>query len=180
MPTPVGYDNTTFFSGDDKDNGWGGGVGLGYNFQFDNVVLGGILDWTWLDVGKTRHFTGCCGPDSVTSDLSSVGTLRAVLGFAGERFMPYVTAGWAWGDANHTFNSSAGNGHRISLDSSDGWAWGGGLNFMVGERTAINVELLYVDLGDDAGHHADDWPSEAAARVKSHATIGRVGVVFRF
>ncbi len=180
LPAPVGYANTTFFKSNGDDTGWGAGIGLGYNFQTDNVVIGGIVDWTWLDVGDSRRFAGCCGTDRISSDLSDIGTLRGVLGFAGDRVMPYITGGWAWGDINHTFRSVAGGGHRINLDSSDGWTAGGGLNFMVGERTALNVEVLYVDFGDASGHRSDTFPSEAAATVDSHATIARLGIVFKF
>jgi outer membrane immunogenic protein len=179
LPTPAGFANTTFFRGDEKDSGWGGGVGIGYNMQFDNLVVGGVLDWTWLDIGDSRTFPGCCGPDRVSSDLSNVGTLRAVVGIAAERVMPYVTGGWAWGDVNHTFRSSAGNGHRINLDSEDGWTLGGGVNIAIGENTALNLEVLYVDFGEASGHSTDTFPSEAAAKVESHATIARIGVVFR-
>jgi outer membrane immunogenic protein len=180
LPTPVGYANTTFFADDDKDNGWGAGVGIGYNFQFDNVIVGAVVDWTWLDVGESRAFTGCCGTDRISSELSNIGTVRGVLGFAMEdRVMPYVTAGWAWADVNHQFRSAAGNGHRISLDASDGWTAGGGINVAIGANTALNLEVLWVDFGDASGHHSDGFPSEAAAAVESDATIARIGVIFR-
>jgi outer membrane immunogenic protein len=179
LPAPVGYANTTLFSGDEKDSGWGAGVGIGYNFQFDNIVLGAVLDWTWVDIGDSRTFAGCCGPDRISSDISNVGTLRAVLGIAMENVMPYVTGGWAWGDVNHTFRSSAGNGHSLNLDSSDGWTLGGGINVAIAENTALNLEVLYVDFGESSRHRSDSFPSEAAARVESHATIARIGVLFR-
>jgi outer membrane immunogenic protein len=180
LPAPVGYLNTTLFHDDEKDTGWGGGVGFGYNFQFDNVVLGAVVDWTWLDVGDSRSFTGCCGTNHASSDLSNIGTLRGILGVAMEdKVMPYVTAGWAWGDVNHQFRSAAGFGHRINLDASDGWTAGGGINVAIGENTALNLEVLYVDFGDASGHRSDTWPSEAAASVESHATIARIGVIFR-
>jgi outer membrane immunogenic protein len=102
-----------------------------------------------------------------------------VLGIAMERVMPYVTGGWAWGDVNHQFRSSAGNGHRINLDASDGWTLGGGINVAIGENTALNLEVLYVDFGESSRHRSDSFPSEAAASVESHATIARIGVLFR-
>ena len=179
LPAPVGYANTAFFSGDEKDTGWGAGVGLGYNFQFDNIVLGGIVDWTWVDIGDSRTFAGCCGPDRISSDISNIGTVRAVFGIAMERVMPYVTGGWAWGDVNHEFRSSAGNGHRLNLDASDGWTLGGGINFAIGDNTALNLEVLYVDFGESSRHRSDGFPSEAAAAVESHATIARVGLLIR-
>lgn len=179
LPAPVGYDNTTLFSADEKDTGWGGGVGIGYNFQFDNIVLGAVVDWTWLDVGDSKTFAGCCGPDRLSSDVSNIGTARGVLGVAMETVMPYITGGWAWGDVNHQFTSSAGNGHRINLDASDGWTLGGGINVAIGPNTALNVEVLYVDFGEASGYRADTFPSEAAAAVDSRATIARIGVMFR-
>lgn len=189
LPAPIGYPNTDFFSADEKDTGWGGGVGIGYNFQFDNIVLGAVVDWTWLDVGDSKTFAGCCsigsGTSSVgdtnrlSSDISNIGTARAVLGVAMETVMPYITGGWAWGDVNHEFRSVAGNGHRINMDASDGWTFGGGINVAIGPNTALNVEVLYVDFGEASGYRADTFPSEAAAAVDSRATIARIGVMFR-
>jgi outer membrane immunogenic protein len=115
----------------------------------------------------------------ISSEISNVGTLRGVVGIAMERVMPYVTGGWAWGDVNHNFRSVAGNGHNINLGSDDGWVFGGGLNVAIGENTALNFEVLYVDFGEASGHRSDTFPSEAAARVESHATIARIGVLFR-
>jgi outer membrane immunogenic protein len=179
LPAPTGYANTTLFGDSDRDSGWGGGVGLGYNFQFDSIVLGAVVDWTWLDIGDSRNFTGCCGPNSVSSDISNVGTVRGVFGVAAGRVMPYVTAGWAWGDVNHTFRSSAGNGHRIDLGSDDGWTAGGGINVAIAENTALSLEVLYVDFGENSGYSSDTFPSEAAAAVESHATIARLGIIIR-
>ncbi len=172
-----------------EDTGWGGGVGLGYNWQFDNVVLGAIVDWTWLHASDSKTFEGAEGGSvRLSTDINSVGTLRAILGFAGDKVMPYVTAGWAWGDVNRHLRSIHpppwDDGISFALDADGGWTAGGGVSFAVGPNTNINAEVLYIDFGSDSKHvvhpHTDGLGIEDAARVTTHMTLARLGVQFRF
>ena len=172
------------FRAHNRDTGWGGGVGIGYNWQFDNVVLGAIADWTWLDASDSKSFEGAEGGTvTVSTDVHSVGTVRGILGFAGDRVMPYVTAGWAWGSVDRKFRADHedfwGDSIRFNLDANDGWTAGGGIAFRVGENTSINAEVLYVDFGSDSKHvvhtHIEDF-----AKVTTHMTLARIGLQFHF
>lgn len=169
--------NTVTFHADNHDTGWGGGVGVGYNFQTDNLVLGVIGDWTWLNASDTQTFAGPVGPDTVSTHINSVGTLRGVVGFAMDNVMPYATGGWAWGNVNRRFVSA--DGLSANLDASSGWTAGGGLNIALGPQTAINLEVLYVNFGS-ASKTVSTLTTEAKVNVSTHMTIARVGVDFRF
>ena len=76
------------------------GVTVGYNAQLDGgIVLGVEGDWSAANIGKdwagneTNQFDPYYGSDRITS----LATLRGRIGFAVDRFLPYLTAGLAFG-----------------------------------------------------------------------------------
>jgi outer membrane immunogenic protein len=94
-----------------RGNGWGGFVG--YNSQWDDVVVGVELSYMHGKFGgsqsdsMSRFFADPGGfTDSVTYDasgsvsISDVGTLRARAGYAVNQFLPYMFAGVALGQAD--------------------------------------------------------------------------------
>jgi outer membrane immunogenic protein len=157
---PVPYYNWTgFYVGVNGGGGWGqsnwdapgvatgdfnlsgGLVGgtLGYNYQVGQAVFGieGDIDWSSIKGSST---TNC--PLGCETRNSWLGTVRGRLGYAFDRFMPYVTGGVAFGDIKATAN---GLGSQTSTNA--GWTVGAGVEAaLVGNWTA-KVEYLYVDLG---------------------------------
>jgi outer membrane immunogenic protein len=129
------WDTTSSF------NPTGGVVGgtLGYNYQIGAAVLGieGDIDWAGLS-GST---TGGCPAGCKTSD-SWLSTIRGRLGYAADRFMPYITAGGAFGNIQA---STPGLGGASTTNA--GWTVGAGLEFAVAPRWTLKAEYLYVDLG---------------------------------
>lgn len=94
-----------------RGTGWGGFVG--YNSQWDDVVLGVELSYLHGDFGGSqtdsmgRSFTDSLGyTDNVTyrstaaMTISDMGTVRARAGYAFGSFLPYVFAGVALGQAD--------------------------------------------------------------------------------
>ena len=68
---------------------------IGYNYQYGRAVIGaeGDIDWS----GMKGSTTAGCAAGCQTSD-SWLSTVRARLGYAADRFLPYVTGGAAFGD----------------------------------------------------------------------------------
>ena len=93
----VGADSGNF-------NTSGGLVGgqLGYNWQTGPVVLGIETDADWMSVkGSTAGSGGVCAADGggqCQTQQSWVGTTRARVGYAFDRWLPYVTGGVAYGN----------------------------------------------------------------------------------
>ncbi len=119
----------------------GGVVGgtIGYNYQIGQAVVGieGDIDWANIN-GSTNNF---CGLGCKTSD-SWLSTVRGRLGYAADRFMPYITGGAAFGDIKASVPGFAGaNSDRA------GWTLGAGLEFAVAQNWSLKAEYLYVDLG---------------------------------
>ena len=119
----------------------GGVVGgtVGYNYQFGQGVVGleGDIDWAGIN-GTTNN---ACPFGCKTSD-SWLSTVRGRLGYAADRFMPFVTGGAAFG------NIKANTPGFIGASSTQaGWTIGAGLEFAIAGNWTAKAEYLYVDLG---------------------------------
>ncbi|MGE3871095.1 MAG: outer membrane protein, partial [Pseudorhodoplanes sp.] len=104
------YNWTGFYVGINGGGGFGGstwdgvgdfnvsggmiGVTAGYNYQINQFVLGAEadIDWSGMNGSNNGCFLGC------ETRNSWLGTFRGRLGYAFDRFMPYLTAGVALGN----------------------------------------------------------------------------------
>ena len=152
----------------------GGLVGgtLGYNYQMGAAVFGVEGDIDWSDIsGKTTG--GGCVAGCTTSD-SWLSTVRGRIGYAADRFMPYVTGGGAFGNINASTPGLPGAG-----TTNAGWTVGAGLEFAVAPRWTVKAEYLYVDLGKfNCG--ASCAAGAATDNVSFTTNIIRAGVNYRF
>ncbi len=114
---------------------------IGYNIQMGQTVFGleGDIDWS-----NIRGSAACAGTTCETRN-NWLGTVRGRLGYAFNRFMPYVTGGLAVGDIK---SSIAGVGD--AEETKTGWTVGGGVEAAIAGPWTAKVEYLYVDLGRGA------------------------------
>ena len=119
----------------------GGLVGgtVGYNYQFGQAVVGLEGDIDWADINGTTN--NACALGCKTSD-DWLGTVRGRLGYAADRFMPFVTGGVAFGDVKASTPGFAG-----ASNTQAGWTLGAGLEFALAQNWTAKAEYLYVDLG---------------------------------
>jgi outer membrane immunogenic protein len=136
----VGADSGKFHTG-------GGLVGgqLGYNWQTGAVVLGIETDADWMSVkGSTAGLGGVCladGGGMCQTQQSWVGTTRGRLGYAFDRWLPYVTGGVAYG------NIQAVQPTSTTASTNVGWTAGTGLEYGIDRNWSAKVEYLHIDLG---------------------------------
>ena len=156
-PFPSGSFNTS--------GGLAGGT-LGYNWQMGQVVFGleGDADWSGI-----RHSSVCGAAVITTCETRNdwLGTARGRLGYAFDRFLPYVTGGIAAGDIK---TSIAGVGS--ARDTKAGWTAGGGIEAALAGPWTAKVEYLYVDLGRGGSILGSDS--------KFTTNIVRAGLNYRF
>ena len=81
--------------------------------------------------------------DSVKTEY--FGTVRARVGVAFDRFLPYVTGGWAYGNVKTSIPGLAFSSDRTH---TGGWAVGAGVEYAFTNNLIGGVEYLYVDLGE--------------------------------
>lgn len=125
----------------DLSGGLVGGT-VGYNYHLSNdIVLGAEGDYAWSGI-KGDTATNCAAPGCRT-DIRSFGTARVRVGYAIDRFMPYITGGLAVGDVK----GAVGPGVLRGSEFRAGWTIGGGVEAAVWQNLTAKVEYLYYDLG---------------------------------
>lgn len=163
-------------------SGWLLGVKAGADFTVSQgLVVGVVGDLAWSnqsgsDVFEDPFVNFGVDEAEVTYELDWQGSIRGRIGFDGDAFLPYLTAGLAFGHMNHT----------ITLDDDPteegdatfiGWTAGAGVEFAVADNVSLNLEYRYTDFGEqtiDMGLD-DNNPSFA---LTSHAVTA--GVNWRF
>ena len=150
----------------------GGIVGgtVGYNYQFGQAVVGveGDIDWAGIS-GTTNNL---CPLGCKTSD-SWLSTVRGRLGYAADRFMPFVTGGAAFGNIQATTPGFIG-----ASSSQVGLTVGAGLEFAIAGNWTAKAEYLYVDLGKfTCGLSCGVLPTN---NVSFTTNLVRAGVNYRF
>ena len=146
------------------------GATVGYNWQTGPLVFGleGDIDWSGM-----RGSATCGGITSCDVRNDYLATIRGRLGYAFDRFLPYITAGLAAGDINATRPGFPGGS-----SSNAGWTVGAGLEFGIASNVSIKAEYLYVDLGDfNCGFNCG---LAANGNVSYDANVFRGGLNIRF
>jgi len=143
----------------------GGVVGgtLGYNWQMGQLVFGLEGDGDWSDI---RGNAPCVGTTcSLRNDW--LATARGRIGYAYDRFLPYLTGGAAFGNVKTTI---AGIGSTDNTEA--GWTLGGGVEANLAGPWSAKVEYLYVDLGNSG--------SVLGSNANFRTNLVRGGINYRF
>lgn len=164
----VGYDTLSLKTNGGaavKDaEGWRAGLELGYDYQIGGFVVGFAADgfYSWLDSESASY----------ASDLKYYGTVRARLGYAYGRYMAYATGGWAFADLEIS-DRIAGLSDSQNLN---GWAAGGGVEYVWNKTLTARVEYVHVEFGDES---FGSLPA-AAGEVSAEMDLIKFGLITRF
>lgn len=160
-----------------------GGIYLGYNHQFSNdVVVGVDADVAWSradgDFDGARHPTGLpFRPNQHAVDIDYTAALRARLGYAIDRFMPYIAGGVAIGRANFAYDHAFAD--AVFSDTLTGWTIGGGVEFAATNNLILRAEYRYSDFGDGSAQEFPPYPWETQRYdLKTHDI--RFGIAYKF
>jgi outer membrane immunogenic protein len=153
----------------DVSGGLVGGT-VGYNYQFGQAVVGVEGDIDWADINGTTN-TAC--PFGCKTTDNWLSTVRGRLGYAADRFMPFITGGAAFGDIRASTPGFAG-----ASNTEAGWTVGAGLEFAIAGNWTAKAEYLYVDLGKfNCGISCG---AAVTDNVSFTTNIVRAGVNYRF
>ena len=134
---------------DDDGPDFGGRVG--YDKQSGRFVIGGLVELSAPDhIDSVTAFSTTPAFYTFTRELTYVGSLRARVGYGGERVLIYGTGGGARAKIDHSFATS--NAVNTFVEDEDDMAWGyqlgGGVDFKFGKLTA-GAEYLWTSLMDE-------------------------------
>jgi len=187
----------TLLSNSDNLDGFIGGGQIGYNWQVNQWVLGieadfqgsaqkgdGSFATTTIPAG---FFAAALTPVNITNaytdKLNWFGTVRGRLGWAFDRWMPYITGGWAYGhgEISGTSTISGGSAGSSSFSASQnysGWTIGGGVEWAFYNNWSAKLEYLYIDFGDGPTVAVDPIHNIVSGRMTDN--IARLGVNYKF
>lgn len=135
-------------------DGFLGGVQAGYNWQLANRFVVGIeadvsfanINAEWTDVayyGEDKH--------------EITGSLRGRLGYAFDRFLPYLHGGLAWAKNDHMLGCSLRNVHGstcrdTSFETSEddfvtGYTIGAGAEYAIDRHWSVKADYAFTDYG---------------------------------
>ncbi|KKB13279.1 hypothetical protein VE25_02830 [Devosia geojensis] len=183
---PAAFDWTGFYAGINGGYSWGEadspsigtvdlegaafGGQIGFNYDFGGFVLGAEADIHWSGLeGEEATIFGT----TVNAQLEYFGTIRGRAGFAIDRIMPYVTGGYAFGEAYGT--STFGPGFT-TREMVHGYTLGAGVEYAVTDNITVKAEYLYTDFGDETF-----FPGTVIEEdIPTYFSTVRAGVNFKF
>jgi outer membrane immunogenic protein len=144
------------------------GVGVGYNYQINQFVVGAEVDYDFNRDGVRGN--GAFGPTKAWA--TQVSTLRARAGYAMDRTLFFVTGGYA---------ASTIHEEALALPASEshwrnGLALGGGVEYAITNNVTAKIEDIYTWYGRKtyfAGTAAQNDNSQ-------HINLIRVGLNYKF
>lgn len=170
------------------------GAQVGYQRQFagsHGIVLGIETD---VSFGKLNTMVRDGNYITESGEIDALGTVRARVGLAAGRFMPYITGGLLWARleqgqecpapaaAPFGFCNTHGPYNVSETKLNTGWVVGGGFEQAISERWSIRAEALYGELGETTYHLGPDGNGDPLPDVDvSHdMTLLRFGLNGRF
>ena len=159
-----------------EPNGFIGGVYVGYNYQFANgIVLGGEADIVWGDLEDSSIAPG--DEDySASTKIDWTGSARVRLGYAIDRFLPYVTGGVAFGHFDFDelrFGDFYGDADGDLL----GWTLGAGAEYALTDNWILRGEYRYAEFDEE---DFVQQPVDDNYSVDIHTHDFRIGAAYKF
>lgn len=138
--------------GGDFENGVIGGVHAGYDMQYGNFVLGGIVDLSYADINDVQQGQSLTPATyTIGRELDYLATARARLGYTvTEDVLVYATGGLAYGEVDFSYSqpgSAAVTTTSGGQDSDFGYTVGAGVETRLTDQISFGVEYLYTNLG---------------------------------
>lgn len=130
---------------DTSYDGFAGGGLIGFNYQFDSIVMGveGDIAFASFESNETLAFLIGSGIDE---EIDMTYGVRARLGYAMDRTLVFVTGGVAWAEYQADF---AGLIPVLDPSLADetlfGWQIGGGIEQALTDNITLRVDYLYTD-----------------------------------
>ncbi|MGD0185983.1 MAG: outer membrane protein [Roseiarcus sp.] len=157
-----------------------GGVQAGYNYQVQSFVLGveGDLDFSSAKGSFSNFLHG--EPAVHSASLPFFGDIRARVGVAFDRFLPYVTGGVVFANLN---NSLVDYDYPFSLNrgsTATGWTVGAGVEYAIDNHWSVKAEYLFMQFPDVTASTVIPDAGTYAFKFKDSAQLARVGVNYRF
>lgn len=158
------------------------GAYLGFNYDFGNNFVAGLeTDFAWSDLDNTDTYIlpSVYGVLDTNAKQKWAGATRVRLGYAADRFLPYIAGGVAYGKVDVTITRTDPSGRKFPNSGSEtfvGWTAGAGVDYAVTDNILLRFEYRYTDLGSKNFSFEDTLKHETSYKTNDV----RVGVAYKF
>jgi len=158
-----------------------GGLQAGYNWQFNNFVLGLEGDVSLASLSRTTSpgAVSFIGGDSFHGDVTALGTVRGRLGWAFDRVLVYGTGGVAFASLKDQYSSPPFPFTASASSSATGWTAGGGVEYALADHWTVKAEYLHVGFSNRSAT-TTQFGNTYNFAFKDSVDIGRVGINYKF
>lgn len=135
------------FRGDLNASGALGGIQIGANKQFGNVVVGAEISVSGANISGSQT-DSCLELDATCkARVNYLVTALARLGYAHDRWLVSASAGWTLAGADYSNTFDVGIPvTSTSNETLDGFTYGAGFNYALTDSVSIGAEYLHADL----------------------------------
>jgi outer membrane immunogenic protein len=157
-------------------NGFLGGGQVGFNAQFDALVLGLEGDFSWTGLKGA-------GADSIGDKLSTntqwTSTVTGRIGAAFDRLLVYGKGGVAFAHDKDSLTDLALNTSNVNLTRT-GWTAGAGLEYALNQNWAVRLEYDYLGFGSKTLNFTTPALGTVASNAKLNVQEVKAGIDFKF
>lgn len=138
----------------------------GYSFEHGNYIFG-VEAHLSGSLGSEQSFEGVENDffdEELSSELTTKGSIRARFGYAFDRFLPYVTGGFAFGRNELGISSIDPGSDFEPVSESDtrtltGFVVGGGFEYAFNEYFLGRLEYTYTQFGEETYFKGSEFGS---------------------
>jgi outer membrane immunogenic protein len=146
----VGGDVFPFEDFESDFDGFSGGAILGFNYQFDSIVVGieGDVGFASIEDNDGNAGDGLGGGfGSIKEEIDMTYGVRARLGYAMDRTLLFIQGGVTWAEYEAELDGIAipPGFEDYSDETLFGWQIGGGVEHAVTDMITVRLDYLYTD-----------------------------------
>lgn len=164
-------------------DGFFGGLYTGYNKQFDNNVVVGIdADLNIANIKSEggdyySEYLNGVWPFIPSSKMKWNGAVRARLGYAYDRVLPYIAGGVSFGEYEIGLRFLNDRPIFSEKTTMTGWNIGGGVEYAATDHLILRAEYRYTDFGSKTFHNLAEVDVN---KIKLSTHDFRVGLAYKF
>jgi outer membrane immunogenic protein len=158
-------------------NSWLAGGQVGCNYQMGPTVFGIQADYDFSNANASAVDALAAAGTTDHSNIKSLASVTGRVGYAWDRFLPYVKGGGAWVKDNYSV--SGGGLVNSASETRTGWTIGAGGEYAFTNWLTGFVEYDYYGFGTKTDTFTGSTPA-FQVNIKQTMSVAKAGLNFKF
>jgi outer membrane immunogenic protein len=161
-----------------------GGVYGGFNYQFNQIVIGLDGDYAWASIAGTGSDISTVNAhiNEHSDNINWIATATGRIGYAMNNWLLFAKGGWAWAGFSGTSTEYTAAGTTVvdlgsASSTRSGWTAGGGVEYGLTHHVTVKLEYDYVDFGTANFSSTDVTVASGAVNVYQRSATSSLNMV---